>query len=214
MKVGCAKSKNIILKWLLEVDSDHLFIIEDDAIVKNTEVFNEYIRARNLTGILHFCWSGHGPANKNGISKGTLVPRYIIDYGNQKIGIYKHSVGAFCYYTREVIERVGFIDENFKNAFDHTEHSYRIAKAGYCSPYWNWADIADSNLYLDEQECSENSSVIRPRADWQENIQKAAKYFQQKHGVLPAWQNCVPDTPEAEVKKILKDIYGKYDRPN
>jgi len=208
--LGVGKSKNLLLKKALELNADHIFLVEDDIIMKNPEVFNEYIKARNLTGIQHFCFGYHGPANKNGISGGKACPRYIIDYGNVKIAINMHSVGAFCYYTREVLEKCGLIDENFHNAFEHVEHSYRIAKDGYTTPYWNWADLANSMDYLDEIECSEKSSSIRPRNDWKENIIKGATLFQKKHGYSPAWQNAVPDTSEKDVKDIMKNIFKQF----
>ena len=209
---GVGISKNLLFKEALNRKADHIFLIEDDIIIKNTEVFDHYINAVKLTGIQHFCFGYHGPANKNGISGGKPCPRYIIDYGSIKIAINTHSVGAFCYYSNKCLEDVGLIDENFTNAFEHVEHSYRIAKGGYTTPYWNWADVADSCNYLDEIECSEKSSTIRPRKDWQNNIEKAALYFKEKHGVLPAWQNCVPDTSEKEVKNIMKDIFKKFVR--
>ncbi len=205
--LGVGKSKNILFKKAIDLNVEHIFLMEDDIIIKNKEVLNEYIRAKNITGIQHFCFAYHGPANKNGISKGKPCPRYIIDYGNIQLSINRHSVGAFCYYSKEVLDKVGLIDEKFINAFEHVEHSYRIAKANYTTPYWNWPDLANSTDYLDEIECSENSSTIRPREDWQKNIENAAIYFKQKHGVLPAWQNCVPDTSEQNVKNIMKKIF-------
>jgi GT2 family glycosyltransferase len=207
--IGVGKSKNILFKKAIEVGADHIFIMEDDIIVKNSDVFSEYIRAKNITGIQHFCFAYHGPANKNGISGGKPAPKFIIDYGDIKLSINTHSVGAFCYYSKEVLNKVGIIDEKFVNAFEHVEHSYRIAKAGYTTPYWNWSDLANSTNYLDEIECSEKSSTIRPRKDWQKNIENAALYFKEKHGVLPAWQNCVPNTSEADVKNIMKEIFKK-----
>jgi GT2 family glycosyltransferase len=208
--LGVGKSKNILFRTLLNKGCDHIFIIEDDIIVKNSEVFNEYINARNKTGIQHFCFGYHGPANKNGISGGSPAPKFVVDYGDVKIAINMHSVGAFCYYTKQVLEAVGLIDESFTNAFEHVDHDYRIIKAGFSTPYWNFPDIANSIDYLDEIECSEKSSSIRPRKDWMENIQKGAVLFKQKHGYSPAWQNCVPETPIDRVKKIMKEIYKKY----
>ena len=158
------------MRKALEEKAEHIFIVEDDIVAKNSDVFNEYIRARNVTGIQHFCFAYHGPANKNGISGGKACPRYIIDYGSVKISINAHSVGAFCYYSKDVLDKIGLIDEDFVNAFEHVEHSYRIAKAEYTTPYWNWPDLANSMDYLDEIECSEKSSSIRPRKDWMENI--------------------------------------------
>jgi len=213
--IGVGKSKNILFREAFRLkregnDIQHIFIIEDDIIVKNNDVFEEYVKARNETGIQHFCFGYHGPANKNGISGGKPCPRYVIDYGNVKIAINTHSVGAFCYYSSDVLEKAGLIDEGFHNAFEHVEHSYRIAKEGYTTPYWNWADLQNSAELLDEIQCSEHSSTIRPRTDWKDNIIKGAELFKRKHGYSPAWQNAVPDTSEKEVKDIMKNIFKKF----
>lgn len=210
--IGVGKSKNKLFKELFKTGCTDIFIVEDDIIVKNPAVFDEYIRARNITGIQHFNFGYHGPANKNNISGGPPCPRFIVDYGEIKIAINTHSVGAFCYYTKEVLEKVGLIDETFTNAFEHVDHDYRIAKAGFTTPYWNWPDLANSTDYLDEIECSELSSAIRPRKDWLENIKRGATLFQQKHGYSPAWQDHVPDTSPEDVKQIMKQMYKKYSR--
>ena len=144
------------------------------------------------------------------MSGGKPTPRHIIDYGKVKIALNMHSVGAFSYYTKEVLEDVGLLDESYTNAFEHVDHDYRLAKKGYTTPYWNFADIADSCDYLDEVECSENSSSIRPRSDWKDNIMRGYEIFTKKHGVSPAWENSVPDTNLSQIKTLLKEIHKKY----
>ena len=208
--LGVGKSKNILFRHLLEKGCADIFLIEDDIIIKNPDVFREYIRAKDITGIQHFNFGYHGPANKNGISGGVPVPRYIIDYGDIKIAFNTHSVGAFCYYTKALLDKVGLIDEDYTNAFEHVDHDYRCYKAKMAPPYWHFADLANSMDYLDEIQCSEASSAIRPREDWRRNIEQGAMLFKQKHGYLPAWQGAVPDTNEKEVKKILKLIKNTY----
>lgn len=213
--IGVGKSKNVLFRTLLDKGCDHIFIVEDDIIVKKPEVFEKYIEARNVTGIHHFNFGYHGPANKNGISGGPAVPRFVIEYPNNiKIAFNAHSVGAFCYYTKEVLTKVGLMDEDYTNAFEHVDHDYRIYRAGYGAPYWNFPDLADSMDYLDEIQCSEASSAIRPRKDWMENIQKGAALFYKKHGYNPAWQNAVPDKTPQELKKILKDLHKKHAKRN
>jgi len=211
VNLGVGKSKNILFRYLLDSDCDHIFIIEDDIIVKDPSVFKKYIELRNITGIQHFNFGYHGPANRNNISKGPPTPRYVIDYGKIQLAINANSVGAFCYYTKEVLQKVGLIDEDYTNAFEHVDHDYRIYKAGFGTPYWNFSDLANSYDYLDEIECSENSSAIRPRSDWMDNIKNGAKLFTEKHGYSPAWQNMVPDTPKEKVINFLKEIKKKYE---
>lgn len=208
--IGVGKSKNKLFRTLLAKGCTDIFLVEDDIIIKNADVFAEYIRAKNTTGIQHFNFGYHGPANKNGVSGGQPHPRYVVDYGGIKIAFNTHSVGAFCYYTKLVLEEAGLIDEDYTNAFEHVDHDYRIYKAGMGAPYWHFPDIANSTDYLDEIECSEKSSAIRPRADWMNNIRNGAELFKKKHGYLPAWQGGVPDTESKQVMCTLKEVQKKY----
>jgi len=94
-------------------------------------------------------------------------------------------------------------DENYTNAFEHVDHSYQLSKKKYCTPYWWWPDISNSLDYVVEQACSEDNSAIRPRRDWQSNIQDAWNEFTNKHGIGPT---SVPDTEIKTVIKTLKEI--------
>jgi len=203
---GVGRAKNMALKHLLEKDCDYIILVEDDMLFKG-DIFEQYIKAHKATGIHHFMFAYHGPANKAGISGGKPVPRKIIDYGKVKIALNQHCVGAVCFYTRECLTEVGIYDETYTNAFEHVDHSYELAKDNYSTPYWWWADIANSLDYVVEQACSEDSSAIRPRDDWQSNIKEAWGKFTDKHGVGPT---SVPDVTINEVIKNLKQI--KNDR--
>ena len=80
------------LKHLLEKDCDYIILVEDDMLFKDN-IFKEYIKAHKATGIQHFMFAYHGPANKAGVSGGKPVPRKIIDYGKVKIALNQHCVG-------------------------------------------------------------------------------------------------------------------------
>jgi len=205
--LGVCKSKNKAKKYLLEKENDYIFIIEDDMKIKDKNIFLKYIEAFKKTGIHHMMFGYHGPANKGNISYGKPQPRKIIDYGTVKIALNQHCVGSFCFYTRESLIEVGLYDEDFdKNNFEHVDHSYRLAKAGYSTPYWWWSDLANSMDLIEEQACSEESSSIRRGDDWFDKIKWSALLFQKKHGYSPAWENHVPDTPVHEVIAFLKKI--------
>ena len=201
--VGVGKAKNVAIQNLLDKDCDYIILVEDD--MKFTgNLFAEYVRAYKTTGIHHFMFAYHGPANKAGVSYGKPAPRLVFDYGpfdEVRIALNQHCVGAVTFYTRESLEKVGLYDENFTNAFEHVDHSYQLAKNGFSTPYWWWADIANSLDFVQEQKCSEDSSAIRPRPDWQSNIQSAAQYFMSKNKVSPVK---VPDTPQQKVVEIIK----------
>lgn len=202
---GVGKAKNTALQYLLKMGCDYIVLVEDD--MKFTDnIFKAYVDAYKKTGIHHFMFAYHGPANKAGISYGKPVPRLVFDYGpfdDCRIALNQHCVGAVTFFTRESLEKVGLYDENFTNAFEHVDHSYQLAKNGFSTPYWWWADLANSLDYVQEQKCSEESSAIRPRSDWQSNIQTAAQYFISKNNVSPVR---VPDTPQQQVVEIIKKL--------
>jgi GT2 family glycosyltransferase len=209
--LGVAASKNRAMSHLLKQGCDHIFIIEDDMLIKDIGIFDAYINASKKSGIQHLMFGYHGPANKNGISKGKPCPRLIVDYGGFALTFNQHCVGAFCYYSRKCLEDVGLIDEKFRNAFDHVSHSYELALKGYSTPYWWWTDLANSLDYIEEQACSEeNSSIKTPESmeKWESNIRSSMNYFKEKFGVYPFGRDGVPDTDEKSVLTFLRIVRG------
>ena len=130
VNLGVGKSKNRVLKYLIDRGCDYLFLIEDDIYIKDVSVFNKYIEASKITGIEHFNFSQHGMMNKSW-PEGKPNPRVVIDYGVIKLPLYPHCVGAFSFYTRNCIEQVGYIDEKYFNAFEHVDHTYEIIQARF-----------------------------------------------------------------------------------
>lgn len=206
--LGVAKSKNKALKHLMAMGCEHIFLIEDDMYIKDESIFDKYIEASEKSGIHHLMFGYHGPANKNGISHGKPCPRLVVDYGDFSLAFNQHCVGAFCYYSRKCLEDVGLIDEKFRNAFDHVSHSYELAQKGYSTPYWWWADLANSIEYIEEQVCSEESSSIKTperEEEWANNIRNSMEYFKDKFGMYPFGKNGVEDSTQEEVLKFLKN---------
>tara|TARA_R110002020_G_scaffold187400_3_gene385717 strand:+ start:4582 stop:5385 length:804 start_codon:yes stop_codon:yes gene_type:complete len=199
---GVGKAKNKAIEYLLEKGCKYIILVEDDMLFKDN-LFEQYINAYKETGIHHFMFAYHGPANKAGKSGGKPVPRKVIDYGTVKIALNQHCVGAVCFYTKQCLDEIGLYDESYTNAFEHVDHSYELAKANYSTPYWWWADIENSLDYVEEQACSEHNSAIRPRSDWQSNIQKSSVRFLEKHGVYPVQ---VADTSVEQIINKLKKI--------
>lgn len=208
--LGVATSKNKALKHLMNLGCEHIFLIEDDMVIKNDSIFEAYINASKVSGIQHLMFGYHGPANKNGISGGVPCPRLVVKYSDElSIALNRHCVGAFCYYSRKSLEDVGLIDEKFKNAFDHVSHSYELALAGYSTPYWWWADLANSCDYIEEQACSEESSTIKTpetMQKWRDNIHNSIEYFKDKYGVLPFGVGGVLDVTPRQVLTMLKSF--------
>lgn len=201
--VGVGRSKNRAMLNLLNKGCTEIFLIEDDIIIKNANVFDEYIKASKDSGLKHLMFGYHGPANK--LNKQNN-PRVTVEYSNSKIALNQHCVGGFCYYSRDLLMRIGLFDETFVNAWEHVEHSYRAVLNGYLPAYWWWPDISNSSDFLEELDCSENNSTIRPRADWRKNIQEGAQYFSLIYKDSPV---SISDTAQGIVLQRLKEIKTK-----
>ena len=220
MSVGAAKTTAI--NYLMEKGCEHIFIMEDDILIKDENVFKEYIKHSLISGIKHLNFALHGPANKIG-SKGFTDlseredvdgkpnPRMIIPYENGdvlntgvKIALYPNCVGAFSYYQRKVLEDIGGFDPMFKNAWEHVEHTYQAIKKMYHPAFWYFADIHESWNYLTDIPNSIAESTIARTPTWNENFRKGTMWYKKKHGITPTETPLA--TPE-QVQQQLQTIY-------
>ncbi len=180
---GVATAKNVCLKRLIDLHCEHLFIMEDDMLITHEKICDYYISYAQKNYLKHLNFALHGPLNKGKRSFKSVKWNMIC--------VYPDCVGAFSYYHKDVIEEVGYIDENFINAWEHVEHTYRIAQAGLTTPFWYFADHPFSERFIKEIEGSIEKSSIRPRSDWSKNINEGQKYWIKKHGEFlpprPQW---------------------------
>lgn len=182
---GVAHAKNWLLRHMMDDGCDYMFLIEDDIVPQSPKAITEYIRLSDKSGIEHMMFAHHGTAND-----GML---YLREKG---IDLYTACIGAYTFYTRRVIEEVGYMDENFMNAWEHIEHTFRVQKAGLTTPYPTYADLTKSKEYLGEIPDSIEGSSIRPRKDWTLNIVKGLLY----------WRDKDPDFPYQEkLDSLLKE---------
>ena len=169
---GVARAKNTLLKHMMDQDCDYLFLLEDDIIVKDEKAVTGYIKSAEQSGFSHLCFAYHGPMDKEGPM-----------YKDQWLEYHGACIGAWCMYTKEIIEKVGYLDENFHNAWEHVELTKRIGDEGFCPPFGLFIDAAGSKDWLEEIPGSIDYSAIRPRDDWQKNIDEGLKYWKKKDGV-------------------------------
>jgi hypothetical protein len=115
-----------------------------------------------------------------------------------------HCVGAFSFYTKECLSKSGLMDDFYFNATEHLDHTYTIIKKGMHPPFWWFADIANSNQYLEDFPWSPETSTISQNSNRNNIIAKSYDHFIKKHG------HHILNTPNAsleEVKEKLKQIY-------
>lgn len=202
-------SKNEAMRFLIQQGCDSLFIIEDDMLIKNPEVFTTYIKAAEKSGIWHLNFGYHGPMNKT--QDGKPNPRNIIDYGDGiEVAFNPNCVGSFSYYHKGIIKNIGYINERFINAFDHVEHTYRIIKAGLHSPFWWFADVAKSYDYIGELDIGlQNSAIRKNTEEFAKRVQQGMLTFRQMYGMTPVQ---IPDTSPDQVLNTLDTIQKTYAR--
>lgn len=216
--LGVGKSKNDAFKYLLSHDCDYIFILEDDVQILDKSIFNQYIEAHRASGIHHFNYGPGSPFNRKQTIQNFDIhnrhllegqtepePKMVVDYGNDvKVSLFTHAVGMFSFFTKEVLDKVGLIDEEYYNAWEHVDHTYRIIKEGYHPPFWYFADIYNSHKYITEAKKSiDESSIAKDNKQWQENVYKQREVYKKKHGHYP---NEPPAVTKEQVTEILKTI--------
>lgn len=216
--VGIAKSKNRALKHLFDANCDYFFIIEDDMLIKNASVFEQYINAYKVSGIHHFNYGPGSPFNrKQTIQNFDLHnrhllenstepnPKLIVDYGTCKIALYEHTVAMFSFFTRTLLEQnLGYMCEDFDNCWEHVSSTNYIIKAGYHPPFWWFADLANSHELVEEAPGAiQNSSIAKDKEAWMNKVIAGREIYKNKHGYYP---NQPPQYTEEQVIQILKEL--------
>jgi hypothetical protein len=216
-------TKNDALKYLMDKGCEHIFLMEDDVIIKDIKVFKKYIEASTASGILHLNFAYQGPYNfkteTNNTTKDGLLartfneknaipdPLLLINYDkNNTIAFHRACVGAFSYFHKSVIEKSGYFDLFFQNSWEHIEHTYRTIKDGFHPPFGWFADIKDSHIYIGNIENCMEKSTIAKDPQWKNNSIKGEEYFKKKHGYGPTK---IPESYENELIKSLLLIYNK-----
>ena len=179
--VGVGYCKNAAFLHLLNKNCDHIFLIEDDTIIKDPIVFAKYIDTAKHFKMEHLVFGyGSGGSELDEFNENACAPICTIQYKDQQLDFYHHIQGAFTYYTRKCLQYIGLMDaNNYVNVVEHIEHTYRIIKAGYYSMFWAFADIHNSKEYLDHDHCGTEYKTTIPRnnALYNRRVEHAYAHF-------------------------------------
>lgn len=199
--LGVGKSKNIALTHLMELGCEHLFIMEDDVKFVSEQAIEQYLKLAELSGVKHLNFCLHGEANKR-LNK--PAPKLIVDYKDVKMALYHNVTGALSYYHSSVITECGLMDDEYKNAMEHVDHTMRIINAGY-HPSFRWfADVADSDQLLADQDPTLVESKIRNEEEWRDNFAHGVKLFHQRYGINVCSVEQINDTKEQVLEYLRK----------
>lgn len=193
--------RNDCVNFLLQRNCEHIFIIEDDMIIKSPNIFDKYITASKETGIKYFSfvstsWESGAPDNR--------TPRLTVEYKNNvSISLYKNMCNEFTYHHRSCYQKTGLYDTNFRDPFD-IDFAYRESQESYATPFWWFADITNSdNLIMNNPNAVSRLQNDRPDGSREQRIQKEWEYFIKKHNIMV---NQIPSVSKEEVIKKLKSI--------
>lgn len=199
---GVAKSKNKAIFELIKKDIEHIFLIEDDIIIKNKNVFKEYIKAAQSTGIHHLCFEK--------IAGNSKTLKYTLEQPDGvKIGFYQNPQGAFMYINANLIKKLGYFDERYINAFEHIDFAYNLITKNVAPPFWYFPDLLNSEQYLTDVEGSNENSSITNKTNYNENVSKSAEYFVKKWG---HFTNQIPDLGINGLESSIIHLQNNYSR--
>jgi GT2 family glycosyltransferase len=213
-KEGVACAKNLALDYLIDSECEHIFLMEDDILIKDQGIFDLYIKASEISGIKHFNYGLHG--NHNLDSNGNPTIRKTVNYKEGvMIDLYPNVLGALSYYHIDTLSAVGIMDENFYNALEHVDHTYQIIKNGFHPPFRWFADVHGSNKFIEDIMPDHKNSKIRSEADFMETFRKGLETFIKKNNfsVVPGMgpQETLYSEEETllNLKQIWKDHHQK-----
>ena len=194
---GVGACKNIAIQHLLGKGCEHIFLLEDDCMVKDPKVWEYCIEFSKESGLLHFNWDDyrHSP-----FASAQFVTR---------MAILSHQTEAnFSYFHRDFLKDVRF-DEKYINAWEHVDVMLQGHSKGFLPPFRVFISPADLHKYLEVIDGGE--STISGKDQHTERVIAGHHYFRDKWG--KPINEMVPPTMD-EFYEAMKAITIKYGKRN
>jgi len=211
--VGVAK--NILLRKMREKspNAEFFFVMEDDVCIKDNAVFEKYIRTGLESGLIHgqLSFATHGGIAGGNVNAetGKSNKRATVKYDKHQVDFFKHSFAAFTFFHASTFRALGLnlFNEKFLNAAEHLELHYRLQKKAMGTPFYYFADVADSFEYITDQDIDHKNSAIRNNPDFMPNFQYSWNLFKELHGKFPT---SVPEIPKEQLMPWLEQLETLY----
>lgn len=175
-RLGIAHNKNVAIDALIEYGCDHIFIIEDDILMKNTDVFKKYIETAKEFNLEHL---NFGRSFDTMVQHTWLKPFATIVGKNHKLDLFNRLSGDFSYFTKNALLKAGKYNEKYINALDHCEHTFRMSLLGFYTPFFAFADIENSTDYIED---TGTTTTIEQSEEQKQNVSNAYALFAKTYG--------------------------------
>jgi len=194
--VGVGKCKNITIQSLLEKGCEHIFLLEDDCLIKDNRVWEYCIEFSQQTGLLHFNWNDYR-YDKIGIA----------EWGNLKASLCYNTEANFSYFHKSFLEKITF-DENYFNGWEHADLELQADRLGFAPSFGIFISPFDLSQYLELIDDGE-STITGKSLEYMDRIQKGRNYFNNKWGkdIMELY-----DFDMINFKNKFKEIKQKYGR--
>jgi GT2 family glycosyltransferase len=166
--LGVGRCKNLLIDKLLEKGCDHIFLLEDDCLVKNNAVWEYCISFAEESGLLHFNWNDY--RHKRFATA---------EFDKHKAALCHNTEASFSYFHRTFLEEIRF-DEKYMNAWEHIDIEIQGETKGFLPPFRWFVSPSDLNLYLEDIDT--NDSSITNREHYHERVINGHHYFEKKWG--------------------------------
>ena len=196
-----AVCRNDAIVALLKEGCDHIFIIEDDMLLQDSEIFQKYIETSKVSGLKYFSfvstsWESGTPEKR--------TPRLVAKYNEiTSVSFYRNMCNEFTYHHKSCYDKVGFYDSQFRDPFD-IDMAYRESREDYAAPFWWFADVTDSDFYIKNNPVAVSRlQGERPDGNREQRIQEQWSLFFKKH---KCHVSQIPDTTKEQVLEKIKKI--------
>ena len=179
--VGVGFCKNTCLRMLLEKGCQHLFLVEDDMVIDNLDVFSEFIKTAKHFNLGHLNWNTLPNLAE---SNQTQV---IEDSEGFKLDITRRLCGCFSYFSAEALNDAGLINsKDYVNALEHAEHAYRMGIKGWTTPFNAFASVHGADKML--RNIGEGSSTMDVHSQlYSDRCKAAVQAFNKEYSVYMAY---------------------------
>lgn len=176
--INSAGCYNAGIRYFLDKDIDHIFIISDQVMILDDDVFTNYINVSKQTNLEFLAYSRDeddpfGEKNNNRLT-------VELKEGMQLL-LSKGFNGNLMYCRKSVFEKVGFFDERYRSSFEASDFSKRCGDKGITTPFGWFADINKKENILYQENRPDKVHPVINSDTVEDRFLKGMKVFKMKY---------------------------------